>query len=74
MIIPAIYKGIDIAKAIEMEKKVYEDYPVTKKEKRGCVSEKAKMDEKRMERRKRYIKQLREKVEVKEFLSSLEYE
>jgi len=39
----------------EIGKAVYEKYPLTKKEKQGCASEKAYMDGKRLELAKRLM-------------------
>lgn len=46
----------------EIEKRVYERYPVTKKE-RECADEKKKMDEIRKIFKKRLIEQTKEKKE-----------
>ena len=56
--------GIAEDEMMTHEKKIYEDYPATKMEKRGCVSEKVKMEGKRNERRKRLIAVRKEKVVV----------
>lgn len=50
-------------KVFEIAKKVYADYPVTGKEKRGCAGAIEKNDAMRLERIKRIIEQEREKVE-----------
>ena len=49
-------------KVFEIAKRVYEDYPVTGKEK-TCAAHKKKQDGKRFERVKRIIEEHQEKVE-----------
>lgn len=58
-----LYEGLTESEAMEIEKRVYMDFPRTKKE-RECRTEKANRDGLRDLRRKRYIKEAKEKKEI----------
>lgn len=53
-------------KVYQIAKRVYETHPVSKKERTGCQTEKAKNDTKRFELAKRLVEIENEKLEVKE--------
>lgn len=56
-------EGIVEKEAREIEKMVWTSFPRSKKEREGCVTEKANRDELRNIRRKRLIKETKEKRE-----------